>query len=333
MKKLTNPLVSVIIPVYNAGSTLSIALNSLARQTYTNLEIVVVNDASTDNSEDLIKYFTGIFEKRGIAAKALNHSQNQGVSTSRNTGLESASGDYIGYLDADDWMEPNAIELMVNEAIQKDADIVGCNWLLSFEQKERKMSQPSFASPQEAIQKIINGTLRWNLWLFLVRRSLYLNSNIRFIPGMNIGEDLRVMVKLLLEASRVCYIDKALYHYGQSNLQSLTKTFSCEHIRQITANVKDVEENVRKSSIASEIKESLPFLKQHIKLPLLISDHEEMYRTWLKWFPEVNRIVMSNGALPLRNRILQWLAVKEQFWAIKLYYRGVVRLVYGKIYK
>lgn len=333
MHKKLNPLVSVIVPVYNAGDTLRIALDSLAKQSYPLLEIIVINDCSTDDTRNIVEGFAADFEASDIRFKVISHAQNRGVAASRNTGLDHAQGEYICYVDADDWLEADAIELLVEEALSKGAEIIGCNWFLSFEQNERRMNQPSFSDPGEAIRKMLDGTLRWNLWLFMVRRSLYEKTGTRFVPGMNMGEDLRVMVKLFIGASKVCYLDKALYHYGQSNSGSLTKTYSDSHIREVTANVTEVEKCLSQSRFAALVHESLAFLKLNIKLPLLISDREEQYRTWLGWFPEVNNKVLDNGALPFRTRMLQWLAVKEQFWAIRLYYYGVIRLVYGKIYK
>lgn len=333
MNKNFNPSVSVIIPAYNAGDMLHIALDSLMKQSYKRLEIILINDCSTDNTRSVIEDFVPGFKERGIVTKLISHRQNRGIAAARNTGLEYAEGEYIYYVDADDWIEPDAIELLVREAVSKDADIVGCSWFLSFERNERKMKQASFADPAEAIKNMLNGTMRWNLWLFMVRRSLYEKDQTRFISGMDMGEDLRVIIILFIRASRVSYLDKALYHYGQSNDQSLTKIYSDAHIREVTANVKEVEQCLSESRFAPHLRDSLCFLKLNIKLPLLISDRDEQYRAWLAWFPEVNNKVMDNGALPFRTRLLQWLAVKEQFWAVKLYYHGMIRFVYGKIYR
>src|SRR5690606_13744707 len=125
-------------------------------------------------------------------------------------------------------------------------------------------------------------------------------------------------------ASKVVYLNKALYHYGQSNEQSLTKVYSEAHIREVTTNVMEVERCLLKSSFADQLDDNLDFLKLNIKLPLLISDQEKQYQKWLNWFPEANKKIMANKSLPFRTRLIQWLAVKEHFWAIKLYYHIVI---------
>ncbi|AQW92599.1 glycosyltransferase family 2 protein [Elizabethkingia anophelis] len=338
MKKLYNtleqPLVSVIIPVYNAENTLHIAMDSLLGQSYQPIELVVVNDCSKDGTHSVLqKYEAKLAQYEGFFIKIINHEANQGVAAARNTGLNNVTGDYIYYVDADDYIEKNAIELMVDKILKTEADIVGCNWYLSFNQNERKMNQSLFVSPIEAIQKMLNGTMRWNLWLFMVRRSLYEEYNIRFLDGMNMGEDMMVMIKLFTHAEKVSYIDYALYHYGQSNEDSLTKTYSKKHRKEVTTNLFAVEEYLRESKYSGEIGEGINFLKLNIKLPLLISDKKDNYKKWIEWFPEANSLVMENKNLPFRTRFLQWMAVKKQYWFLWLYYNIVFRYIYGVIYK
>jgi glycosyltransferase involved in cell wall biosynthesis len=247
--------------------------------------------------------------------------------------LEAATGEYIYYVDADDWIESDTLEYLVGEAQRKNADIVGHAWYLTFGQNERYMKQPTFSTPQDALQKMMCGVMRWNLWLFLVRRSLYEENAIRFTEGANMGEDMMVMIKLFSCATTVCGLDKPFYHYSQMNATALTKTYSSEHIDQVTANVDEVEKYLSRCGEKKQLEQYIGFLKLNIKLPLLITDDESHYRQWQQWFPEANKYVMKNKLLPLRSRLLQWMADKGWFAAIKLYSRLVIKFVYGIIYK
>ncbi|MCL1665346.1 glycosyltransferase [Elizabethkingia ursingii] len=329
-----NPLVSIIVPVYNAESTLYIALDSIISQSYQHLEVILIDDCSQDNTLDVIdRYTVRLSNQTDIIIKVISHEHNKGVAGARNTGLNNATGDYIYYVDADDYIERDAIEIMAKEAIETEADIIGCNWYLSFSHNERKMNQSSFETPVEAIQKILSGKMRWNLWLFMVRRSLYEEYNIRFLDGMNMGEDMMAMVKLFINAKKVSYIDKALYHYGQSNEGSLTKTYSERHRKEVIANLNSIEVYLQKSAYSGQFDEKINFLKLNIKLPLLISDEKDNYKIWLKWFPEANPFIMRNKDMLFRTRLLQWMAMKRQYWFLKLYYNIVIRYIYGIIYK
>lgn len=326
-------LVSIIVPVYNAADTLHIALNALLKQTYPAIELIFVNDCSTDESLAIVQKAERSFLEKGFRVEIVSHTRNEGVAAARNTGLDRATGGYIYYVDADDAIEAHAVEGLVQEAIARQADIVGCNWYLTFAKNERKMNQPAFSDPWDAIQKMLSGTMRWNLWLFLVRRSLYEENNIRFIPGKNMGEDLMVMVKLFALAQQVAYVDKPLYHYGQSNTASLTKTYSPRHMEEVSANIAEVERFLERSPYRGRIGGLMPFLKLNIKLPLLISSQTGNYRQWKNWFPEANRYALANKALSLRIRLLQWAAAKGHYWLLRMHYYLVIRLVYGIIYR
>ncbi|MCT4215184.1 glycosyltransferase family 2 protein [Elizabethkingia anophelis] len=332
---MRSKIISVIIPVYNAEKTLYKSIDSLINQSYPHLELIFINDCSQDNTLNILyQYEKKITENsKGLVMKIISHEENKGVAVARNTGLQNATGELIYFVDADDFIDERAIELLVEKQQENDADIVGCSWYLSFNQNKRRMNQPPFNSSLEAIQQMLHGKMRWNLWLFMVKRSLYEDYNIRFIPGMNMGEDLMVIMKLFVHANKVAFVNDALYHYGQSNEDSLTKTYSEKHRREVTANLYEVEEYLHKSSFFKSIGDGISFLKLNIKLPLLISDKKENYECWINWFPEANKFIMKNKDLPLRTRVLQWLALRKQYWILKLYYNLVIRYIYGVLYK
>lgn len=326
-------VVSVIIPVYNASGTLPYCLQSLSVQIYMHLELLFVDDCSTDDSLEILTCYAESNNGIGITIKILRHEENRGVAAARNTALEHATGDYIYYVDADDFIEPDTLERLVNAAGSNGWDIVGHEWYLTFISNERYMRQPAYTTSEAALRHMMCGTMRWNLWLFLVRRSLYMENGIRFIEGMNMGEDMMVMMKLFVCAKKVGMLHHPFYHYRQSNTSSLTKIYSQEHIEQVACNVYEVEKYIKSSLYADVLSACLPFLKLNIKLPLLITDDSSRYEQWLECFPEADRYILHNKSLSLRTRLLQWMAVKRCFWALRFYYRVVFRLVYGIIYK
>ena len=119
---MQRPKVSVIVPVYNAEKFISRCITSILEQTIKEIEIIVVNDGSTDQSAEIINSF------ESLDHRIIHISQpNQGVSTARNAGLRCASGEFIGFVDADDWIEPNMFETLYALSIQHSADLVICN--------------------------------------------------------------------------------------------------------------------------------------------------------------------------------------------------------------
>ena len=217
-------------------------------------------------------------------------------------------------------------------AKQQDADIVGCEWFISFAQNERHIKQRDVQRGVDLFRGFASGIIRWNLWLFMVRRSLYEQNGIRFLPGMNMGEDMMVMMKLALISNRVSIVHKPLYHYSQTNTGAQTKNWSKEKRDQVTANVKEVEAFCRQN-YGDSFDLELDFLKQSVKLPFIISDRRDDYKIWAGWFPESDKSIRRNKSLPFRTRGLQLAAANRQYWILWLYYKLINRLVYGLLYK
>ena len=332
MDNKSKGLISIIIPVYNASEYLNRCFDSIIRQTYRNLEILFVDDCSSDDSETCIRLFMNRHEISDLKIRCIHHEYNRGVAAARNTGLDNAKGEYVYYLDADDYIEDNTLELLYKEANGTEADIIGCEWFLSFNKNERHMVQPKAICGEELFIKMARGVARWNLWLFMVKRSLYENNNIRFTETMNMGEDMMVMMKLTLYANKVSILNIPLYHYIQTKSDSLTRNWSKGYMDQITVNVGEVERLV-KCNYDNRFDKEINFLKLNIKLPLLISSSIADYEKWMKWFPEANGSIMHNKDLSLRTRLLQLFAYKRLYLLLKLYYYIVIKFVYGIIYK
>ena len=327
--ELNEVKVSVIVPMYNVAHIIDKAIETLFAQTLQGIEYIFIDDCSSDNTLSRLNEL--LTDKEGVKVKVLHHQKNCGVAAARNTGLDNATGEYIYYVDADDYIEPCAIEKMYNEAVNCDADIVGCEWFLSFEKNERHMKQAHVETGEELFKKMSYGVMRWNLWLFMVRRSLYERERMRFIEGMNMGEDMMIMMKLAMNANKVTIMHQPFYHYIQTNTGSLTKNFNAYRY-QVTANVEEVGNYIAQTG-KKEFEETLMQLKLTLKLPLLITDKVEDYETWLNWFPEANSFVDNNEELPWRTRYIQKAAAKRRFWVLKLYYKFVIKLVYGIIFR
>lgn len=323
--------VSVIMPMYNAEKVVSRSVHSLFAQTLKDFEVIFVNDCSTDNTVTELKNIISRVQRNDISVKIISHDQNRGVACARNTGLDNAKGKYVYFLDADDYFEPYALSTLYENALLYDADIIGCEWLLSFRNNARHMTQPEVKSGRDAFEKMCYGVMRWNLWLFLVKRDLYEKNQISFIPEANMGEDMMVMMKLLLSAGRIHIIHSPLYHYIQTNSDALTKNFAACH-RQISQNVLELEKYCSKRNVAGLVG-LINQLKLNLKLPLLISSNRTNYKLWQEWFPESNAFIGMNPLQPLRTKIIQRLAAKKCYIPIQLYYIFVIKFVYGVIYK
>ena len=191
---------------------MSNTLNSLAAQTMQDFEIIIVNDGSTDNSINIINEFCKNFPN----AKCISKS-NGGVSSARNEGIRHAVGDYIAFVDGDDFVEPDFLEKMLHEAKRTGADVVCCNYSYYFSKSGRKLkSLPQLRQGVYSKEKMLNSIIRdsrmhYYLWNKLWRRALFVENEIQF-PLMCF-EDIATSPRLFYYSNKISIIKDNLYYY------------------------------------------------------------------------------------------------------------------------
>lgn len=242
--------VSIIVPVYNAEKTLIRCLDSLTGQTYHNQEIILINDGSTDNSQEICERYS-----RTYSYITLINQKNAGPATARNVGIDRATGDYISFVDSDDYVEPNMVESMVSEAENHSADMVICGY---YQESGGKITQHKFKYKPglyqgegarkiavELISDVSDTRIPPYSWIRMVRRDVFENPRIRYSDGMIRSEDYYFYVQIHFRVKRLyLLVDKPLYHYMEVS-SSVTHKY-----------VKHYWESVKK--IYSGLKEQLP---------------------------------------------------------------------------
>ena len=199
-------MISVIVPFFNAEKTLERCVDSILGQTYSQLEVLLVDDGSTDQSGIIAeKYKTD-------SRVTVFHKKNDGLSSARNYGLDRANGDYIAFVDADDWIEKNTFAL----ARTYDAEICIFGYVVEYPGKEIKKSavtEATILNREEVIHRlIVDGSIVNVAWDKLYKSSLF--KNVRYPEGYNY-EDIRTTYKLFQKANNIVAIPDILYHYVQ----------------------------------------------------------------------------------------------------------------------
>jgi len=228
-----DPLVSVIIPVYNVAPYLREALDSVINQTYQHLEILVIDDGSTDGSSQICDEYR--FDPRIIVF----HQENHGLSNARNNGLDVATGEYIAFLDSDDAWHQSFIEDLLATIERTNSDIAMCRYsvqktdgrLISQEKKgERGLTKPRAQAGtyerENSLRMTIHGVLNWSVWNRLYRAELW--KNIRFPEGHNF-EDVDTIYHIIDICKTVTMIELVLY-YHRFRPGSITQTMSWKNI-------------------------------------------------------------------------------------------------------
>lgn len=199
------PKVSIIVPVYNAESTIRKCVDSLLAQTLTDFEVVLVDDGSPDRCGEICDDYA----KQDSRVKVV-HQQNGGVSAARQAGIDNSTGEYTIHADPDDWVEPTELEELYNKAKEDDADMVICDFYENDDIYHKQ--EPSSLESQVVLSELFQ-QLHGSCCNKLVRQSCYSKYNVRFPKGIYYCEDCYVICALLVHKIKVAYLPKAFYHY------------------------------------------------------------------------------------------------------------------------
>lgn len=257
-----NIAVSVIVPVYNAEKYLVKCLDSVVNQTLKNVEIILVDDGSTDSSSEICKSYADKDERIIYFKK-----ENEGLAAARQDGMERSSGEYIGFVDSDDWLELNMYERMYSVAKEENADVVFCNAFLDENEKDKIHLEPGVYDRDRIEKEILprslagltpkgtNSVIRWCNWLRLYKRSLIEENGLSFGRGFRRSQDLQLTFETALYAQKyVSLNDEYLYHNRtQNNASSLSRGYTKNYWKLIRPLIdvlyKDVE-NYKKQDLS-----------------------------------------------------------------------------------
>lgn len=199
-------LISVIVPIYKVEKYLEKSIDSIINQTYKNLEIILIDDESPDNSGRICDEFA-----KKDSRVVVYHQNNKGVSGARNKGLELAHGDYIGFVDPDDYADPYLFEKLYKRITATSADIAVCGYRTVGIREENHELCNLLWDGADALEKLVeNKLLTSHLWNKLFKKDLF--SNLEFEVGKRY-EDVRIIHKLFLKAQKVVALDEILYDY------------------------------------------------------------------------------------------------------------------------
>ena len=231
--------VSIIVPVYNAEKYLDNCIKSLVGQTYKNIEIIIINDGSIDCSEKIINK-NREKDERIVYIKQ----KNAGPYTARKKGIDNATGDYLMFVDADDWLEFDTVEYLTNILLREKVDIIKFNAIIEPDKVINKVMnfkrQYYFINEEEKTiiyDNIIKGDKFNSLWNQIVRKEICLNS--KEYKNLIYGEDLVLNCDIYTKASKMIILNKCFYHYRQ-NPNSTTNSLDYEIIQKSLDNIFEV---------------------------------------------------------------------------------------------
>lgn len=211
--------VSVIVPIYNADKYLEQCLDSIVNQTLKDIEIILIDDGSTDGSAEICKKYLS------DSRVSYYHKENEGLAAARDDGMMRASGEYIGFVDSDDWIEADMYEKMYNAAKSNDSDVVFCNCIQNENGHRFSRELPVGAYDRNKIKnEVLPKTLafiskdggkraiRWSNCMRIYKAEMLNKNNIKFDRRLRRSQDLQLTYEAMLAAQNFYYIDEPFYH-------------------------------------------------------------------------------------------------------------------------
>ena len=236
-----SPLVSVIVPTYNGAARIGKTLKSIIAQDYPNIEIILVNDVSTD---DTVNVAQRVLTEGGRPFKIIEREENGGQSAARNTGLDAAQGRYVIFFDHDDLAERNFVSLLCDEAEKKNADMVFCGYRCYFEKDDKYIDYPiplshSLLTAEDYLKAWLQHEIILGyVWCFIFKKNFLDRTGLRFPDGCRIGEDIEFVIKALSLNPCVSFVKALSYiyviHSDQQTRANLKARVSLKGVEEFT---------------------------------------------------------------------------------------------------
>ena len=225
------PKLSISVPVYNTEKYLRKCLDSLLRQTLKDIEIVLVDDGSTDGSGEICDEYSLIDSRIKVI-----HKKNGGLSSARQVGLDNSVGEYYTVCDSDDWVEDEMYEVLYNKAKSEDYDMVVCDILTEYNDGSSRVLKNNFSNYEQTslINDLMFRNILSNTFCRIYKRCLFQKYDIEYEPGINQGEDFLLLMKQFQHPMKITYVPSPLYHYRRDmRSNSYTNNIKLESVQQM----------------------------------------------------------------------------------------------------
>jgi glycosyltransferase involved in cell wall biosynthesis len=274
-----NPKVSILVPVYKSSAYIEKCAESLLNQTFEDIEYIFVNDATPDDSIEKLKNIIEKYPNRKNKIRIIDHLSNRGSAATKNSAIDASNGDYLSFVDSDDYIEPEMIEVLYNKALEKNADVVVSNLIIEFDNKSFIFDDKIYDKPEDNfIHMMLHKQTSSSMCNKLVKSSLYKRIDCRVPDNLNYCEDWHIMTRIYFLANKIVKTNQAFYHYIQYNSGSITKSKNRMHFKNIIQFWQLLDNFLKEQNIFEKYKLLIELPKVESKVLLMFGTNSSQLR-------------------------------------------------------
>lgn len=301
---MANKLISIIIPVYNVSKYIEKCILSCIHQTYENIEVIVVDDGSTDSSGSIIDNLSKVDNRIRVY-----HKKNEGVSRARNFGIEHASGEFLVFVDGDDYISNDFIEYMYKIVDTTNSQFgLSLNCYTDFHQKQCSDKIEKY-NKLEATELLLSDKIEVGCWNKIYSKDLFYNKNLRFLEDLFYGEGLEFIIRVAQNSNSIGVGNRRVYYYRKNNMSSATTKFNYDKYINGEKSLLIIKENLDNSNERIESNYNVHYSMFCINALIGvignkgINDYKEKYKYWLKRIKKYYKLILFDPNVSMKKKI------------------------------
>lgn len=301
--------ISVIVPIYNIENYVQSCIESILAQTYTNFELLLIDDGSTDNSGNICEEYA----LKDSRIKVF-HKSNGGLTSARNYGLEHASGEWITHIDGDDWIAPNMFEILLKTAVKDKADIVFCDFYFAY--LDSIKTHKTYNWQKQGFDGLADFIISpWTtLWGSIQKRSLYIDNNLLSPEEIKYCEDFHLITRLCYYSLKISKVEEALYYYRQQS-NSIMHNLNSSTMQDELWVYSDIIDFFKGQSVYERnILRAMSWRALKASQDLVLS--ENTIEKFINYHPEKKSFIKDCPFIGKKLKIIMWLTTHNIKWGV-----------------
>lgn len=313
-------MISIIVPMYNVAHYIARCADSLFKQTYPDIEFIFVDDGSTDTTLIELKRVLENYSELKNRTSIIALGSNSGVAIARQKGIDASIGEFVAFIDADDYVPSDFIKNLYQCALKSELDIAICDHIYVYANCEVRIPTASLMTKDDYCASLMTGIIHAGFCNKLIKKQLFVDYNLRFSPELMVLEDKAMMVKLFEYATNIGYCADTVYYYNKTNESSLTSRPKAQQAESLIQVWDEIGDFYRDKSVSRQMTDAIEFFRIAILASLLFCLNNNDMKKLKQDLSQRPKLIMINRqpVIPINNKVILLCYSMHLDWAVSL---------------